>query len=90
MVDSSGDATWLNRITGGTNLPEADLTRVELDKAGTNVRFKLSVGDAKRFEDAVNAVPSRRAARSVLIPGRAKMAMVSRTAPSRTRFFRRP
>ncbi|MGP3984481.1 hypothetical protein [Streptomyces sp. KR80] len=58
MADPPGDATWPNRLTGGTNLPGADLTRVELDKVGTNIRFKLSVGDAKRFEQAVNAVPS--------------------------------
>ncbi|WKX73857.1 hypothetical protein [Streptomyces sp. XD-27] len=58
MADPAGDATWPNRIGGGTNLPGADLTGVELDRAGANIRFKLSVGDAKRFEEAVDEVPS--------------------------------
>ncbi len=58
MADPAGDATWLNRLTGGTNLPEADLTSVAMDRHGKDIRFTLSVGDAQRFEDAVNAVPS--------------------------------
>ncbi|MGV4984702.1 hypothetical protein ACVB8X_26295 [Streptomyces sp. NRAIS4] len=58
MADPSGDATWPDRITGGTNLPGADLTGVALDRQGAKIRFDLSVGDATRFEDAVNTVPS--------------------------------
>lgn len=57
MADRSGDATWLNRITGGTNLPGADLTRVAVRRDGTDIRFKLSVRDVQRFEEAVDAVP---------------------------------
>jgi hypothetical protein len=58
MIDPSGDATWPNRTTGGTNLPGADLTRVAVRRDGTTIRFWLSIADATRFEEAVNAVPS--------------------------------
>jgi uncharacterized repeat protein (TIGR01451 family) len=58
MIDPSGDATWPNRTTGGTNLPGADLTRVAVHRDGTTIRFWLSIADATRFEEAVNAVPS--------------------------------
>lgn len=58
VTDPSGDATWPNRITGGTNLPGADLTRVALDNNGEDIRFSLSVGDAKKFQDVFDMVPS--------------------------------
>ncbi len=57
MTDPSGDATWPNRITGGTNLPGADLTRVALRNNGKDIRVKLSVGNANQFQQAVDAVP---------------------------------
>lgn len=56
--DPSGDATWPNRITGGTNLPGVDLRRVSVSDDGTQVGFSLSVGDMRRLQEAVDAVPS--------------------------------
>lgn len=58
MADPSGDATWLNRISGGTSLPGVDLTRVAVHQDDTTVRFTMRVADARRFQQALDAVPS--------------------------------